>query len=250
MAFGDQRARTEVRLLDFDGDRVGGCDAGMETGKRAGMPARGPAVTEPDRRKQVEHRPFGTAVGDRDPAQDVLGGSLRVFDGHVEVAVALEDTGIEQLVFRVGSGAASVLGDEVGVRECALRILVQEFHVRVRGRAVEIEVVLLDVLAVVAFGSCESEETFFQNGIAAVPERDREADELMAIANARQAVLVPAVGVRTRVVVGKVGPGASVRAVVFTDRAPGALADVRPPPFPVGGALLGLLKALLFGVHA
>jgi hypothetical protein len=51
-------------------------------------------------------------------------------------------------------------------------------------RRVEIEVVLLDVLAVIAFAVGEAEQTFLENGIASVPEREREAEQLPIVGDA------------------------------------------------------------------
>ena len=50
-----------------------------------------------------------------------------------------------------------------------MRILVQVPHVRVRRSAVEIEVAFLDILAVIALAVGQSEETFLENRILAVP---------------------------------------------------------------------------------
>ena len=118
-----------------------------------------------------------------------------------------------------------------------------------RRRAVEVEVALLDVLAVVALGAGEAEEPLLQDRIAPVPQREREADVLVAIADAGEAVLVPAVGARAGVIVRKVVPGVAVGAVVLAHRAPGALAEVRPPALPVSTTLRGLVQAAGFGVH-
>ena len=46
-------------------------------------------------------RRLGSAVDDRDADQDILGCGLGVLDEDVEVAVFVEDAGIEQLVFGV-----------------------------------------------------------------------------------------------------------------------------------------------------
>ena len=73
----------------------------------------------------MQDRLVRAVVGDRDPAEDVFGRSLRVLDDHVEVAVAFEDARIEQLVFRILTRAPAVLRDEAGIRKRALRILVQ-----------------------------------------------------------------------------------------------------------------------------
>lgn len=68
----------------------------------------------------------------------------------------------------------------------------------------------------------------------------------MAIAHARQPVFVPPVGSRARMIVWKRIPGDALRAVVFTDRTPGAFAQIGPPPFPVLFAAGIFLETLLF----
>src|SRR5262249_29158132 len=95
------------------------------------------------------------------------------------------------------------------------------------------EVVLLDVLAVVAFAVRQPEQPLLQDRVAPVPERDGEAQVLRAIAEAADAVLVPAVGAAARVVVRAVLPRAAVGAVILPHRSPRAIADVGPPPLPV-----------------
>ena len=69
-----------------------------------------------------------------------------------------------------------------------------------RGRVVEVEVALLDVLAVVALVAGEAEESLLEDGVAAVPQRQGEADALMAVADAGEAVFVPAIGAEARTV--------------------------------------------------
>jgi hypothetical protein len=83
---------------------------------------------------------------------------------------------------------------EIEIWVSFLRVLVQILHVGMRRCAVEIEVVLLDVLAVVALAVGETEEALLQNRIATVPQCDREAKPLVVIAEPRQAVLAPAIG--------------------------------------------------------
>jgi hypothetical protein len=107
-----------------------------------------PGIPEPQGRQQMQRRGFDAAVRRGDPDQDLLGRFLRIFDHDVEVAVIVEDLGVQQLVFRLGGLAPLVGLDEVGVGECALWILVEPLHVGMRRRGVEIEVVLLDVFVV------------------------------------------------------------------------------------------------------
>ena len=76
--------------------------------------------------------------------------------------------------------------DQPAVGKLGLRILVEELHVRVRRRVVEVEVVLLDVLAVVALDGREAEQPLLQDGVVAVPEGGGEDEELIAVAECRR----------------------------------------------------------------
>ena len=70
-----------------------------------------------------------------------------------------------------------------------------------RRQVVEVVVILLDVLAMVAFERSEAEEPLLENRVAAVPECGGEAEELIAVADAGDAVLAPAVGLAASQVV-------------------------------------------------
>ena len=59
---------------------------------------------------------------------------------------------------------------------------------------VEVEVVLLDVLAVIALGTGQPEEALLDDGVAPVPEREREAEPLVVVGDAADPVLAPAIG--------------------------------------------------------
>ena len=124
--------------------------------------------------------------------------------------------------------------DEVGVRERRLRVLVEVLHVRVRRRAVEVEVVLLDVLAVVALAVGQAEQPLLEDRVLAVPQRQREAEPLLVVGDAGQAVLAPAVGARAGLIVAEVVPGVAALAVVLADGPPLPFAQVRPPLLPRG----------------
>ena len=60
-----------------------------------------------------------------------------------------------------------------------------------RRRAVEVEVIFLDVFAVIAFVTGQAENALFQNWVALVPQRESKAEELSAVADASETVLVP-----------------------------------------------------------
>src|SRR5262249_21651391 len=114
---------------------------------------------------------------------------------------------------------------------------------------VDVVIELLDVLAVVALAAGQSEEPLLEDRVGAVPHRDREAQALVAIADPGDAVLVPAVGARSGVVVREVVPGRAPRAVVLAHAAPGALGELRAPALPVLAAVARLGETNLLGVH-
>jgi hypothetical protein len=64
----------------------------------------------------------------------------------------------------------------------------------VRRRTVEVVVVLLHVFPVVALAVGEAEKPFLDEGVFAVPEGVGDADALLGIGNAPDAVFAPAVG--------------------------------------------------------
>jgi len=117
-----------------------------------------------------------------------------------------------------------------------------------RRRGVKVEVILLDVFTVIPFVAGQAKEPLLENGVAAVPESDSEADGLMAVADAANTVFAPAIRFRARMIVREVVLRIAVRAIVLAHRAPGPLAEVWAPPFPVGAAMLRLFEPpLLMG---
>jgi len=63
-------------------------------------------------------------------------------------------------------------------------------------RAVEVKVVLFDVFAVIRLAVRESEQALLEDRVLAVPQGQAEAEVLLVIGNAGDAVLAPAVGAR------------------------------------------------------
>src|SRR5262249_53621792 len=116
------------------------------------------------------------------------------------------------------------------------------------GGGVEVIVQLLDVLAVVALGVGEAEEPFLEDGVAAVPQGEGEAEPALAVADAQQPVLAPAVGPATGMVVGERPPAVAGGGVILADGAPLALGQVGPPKLP-GAAALGQPGAFGAGRH-
>jgi hypothetical protein len=60
--------------------------------------------------------------------------------------------------------------------------------------AVEVEVVLLHVFAVVALAVGQAEEALLEDRVLPVPEGDREAELLLVVGEPGQTVFPPAVG--------------------------------------------------------
>ena len=207
----------------------------------------GPGVPEPERRQHVEARRLRTAVVDRHADQDVLRSGLGVLDEDVEVPVVVEDPGVEQLVLELLARPPPIRLEEVPVRELALRVLVEVLHVRVGRRRVDVEVVLLDVLAVVPLAVGQAEEALLQDRVPLVPQREREAETLLVVADPAEAVLAPAIGPGTGLVVREVVPGVAVLAVVLADRPPLPLAQVGSPLLPRDRLLPGVVQPPLFG---
>src|SRR5208283_6143251 len=104
-------------------------------------------------------------------------------------------------------------------------------------------------LAVIAFIARKPEDALLQDGILLVPQRQREADVLVAVADTGNAVLVPAVSLGSGVIVGKKFPCRAVSAVVFAHRSPGALADVRSPALLVRLAVATFFQTPVFRRH-
>ena len=192
----------------------------------------GPLVAEPQRRQDMQLGRFRAAIVDGDLDQDVLGGRLGILDEHVKVAILIEHAGIDQLVLEVLPAPAPVGLDQVGVRVGCLRILVEVLHVRMGRRTVEVEVILLDILAMIALAVGQPEQAFLEDRILAIPQGQREAETLLVIADAGQTILAPAIGARAGLIVGEVIPGIAPFAVVLAHRAPLALAQVRSPLLP------------------
>src|SRR5262249_49474706 len=109
-----------------------------------------------------------------------------------------------------------------------------------------IVVILLDVLAVVAFAVGQAEKPLLEERIAPIPKRDRHAEVLKPVAEPGKTVFVPPVGSAASVVVREVIPGVAVRTVILTGRAPGPLGQIGSPVLPVGASRLAFDQAIVF----
>jgi hypothetical protein len=101
---------------------------------------------------------LGAPVDDADAGEHVVEAGLGVFHRHVEVAARVEDAGVNQLELAILPCPPGILLDEPLIGKGGLRILVEELHVGMGGRGVEVEVVLLHVLTVIALGPRQAEQ--------------------------------------------------------------------------------------------
>src|ERR1700730_18085878 len=112
-------------------------------------------------------------------------------------------------------------------------------------RAVDLEVVFLDVLAVVPLAVGQAEQALLEDRVLAVPQRHGKAQPLMVVAEARKAVFAPVIGAGPRLVVREIIPRIAVLAVVLANRAPLALTEIGAPLLPPPSPLSRLVETQL-----
>ncbi len=207
---------------------------------------RRPVVAEPERRQEVQFRRVRSPVGCGDLHQDVFRAGFGVLHENVEIAIGVEDAGVEEFILHLVPGATAVRLRQVGVGKGRLRVLVEVLHVRMGRRAVEVEVVFLDVLAVVPFAVGQAEEPFLENRVLPVPQGQREAQVHLLIGNAGQPVFAPAISAGAGMIVCEEIPGVAPLAVVLADRPPLSLTEVGTPFLPCGLPLAGFLESVMF----
>src|SRR5258708_39785873 len=152
----------------------------------------------------------------------------------------VEYTCVKQLIFGHAAPASAILLYQVSIGILGLGIFIQVFHIAMGRSVVKVVVVLFDVFPVVALWPGQPKEAFFQDRIAPVPERQCEADLLVAVAYSRYSVFTPTVGPVALVIVRQAIPVGAIWTVVLAHISPGALTHIRPPAFPVDRALLRL----------
>jgi hypothetical protein len=158
---------------------------------------------------------FRPAINHTDPDKQVFRSVLGIFYEDIEVAVFVEDTRLQQFVLHVATITPPVRLDQVVIGKLGLGVLVQILHVGMRGRAVKVEVVFLDIFTVVALTVRQTEQTLFKDGVLAIPKGHAEAQKLLVIAYAGKTILPPVIGTGSGLIMTEIVPGISVLAVVF-----------------------------------
>ena len=124
-------------------------------------------------------------------AQDVFGPGLDVLHLDIEITAVVEDAGIDEFVFLLMPRPRPVHRHQFAVGELGVRVLVEITLVAVCRQVIDVEVILLDVLAVVALGIRQAEQALLQDRVALVPQRDSQAQPLLVVADPGYTVLAP-----------------------------------------------------------
>src|SRR5215472_2147948 len=136
---------------------------------------------------------------------------------------------------------------QIHIGVCTLRVLVEVFHVRVSGGAVQVVIIFLDVFSVIGLAVGQAERPLLEDRILAVPQRQRKTQPLVIVAETGEAVLAPVISARAGLVVAEIVPGVTIAAVVLADGAPLALTEVRPPLPPRNPFLPRLVQTQYLG---
>jgi hypothetical protein len=72
----------------------------------------------------------------------------------------------------------------------------------------------------VTLRTAEAKEPLFQDGIAAIPQGQRETEATLTVTDPQQAIFTPAAGTAAGMIMREVGPGRTIGRVVFPYRAP------------------------------
>lgn len=177
LVLGEQEVRHDARPVDHDDTSLGGC-GGSGTGRtvQVGLAhgrlvdfdhaigrlmhlghvlghlfGPGPGVSEKHLRQDVQVGRIGSSVVSGDPDRDAVDVLfvLGILDKDVPVTILVKRVRVQELVLADLSTPVSGFLLELFVGEFVLGVLVQELHVRVGRRRVEVVVELLDVLSVV-----------------------------------------------------------------------------------------------------
>ena len=131
--------------------------------------APGPGIAKPQSRQNSKPGRFRPPIVHGNANKDVFRTLLRVLQKHIKISAFAEDSRIDQLIFKLVPRPFSIRFDQVPIRIFPLRVLVEILHVRVSRRGVDVEVILLHILAVVRFVVGESVQALLEDGIMLIP---------------------------------------------------------------------------------
>src|SRR3979490_2422989 len=120
----------------------------------------------------------------RDADAHVGRGGLGVVHADAPVPALVEDAGVHEFELRILPRPRGTGPHQIAVREPALWIVVAPPHPGVGGGGVDVPPVLLDVLAMVAFGPVEPEDALLHDLVFAIPQAQAETERLPFVADA------------------------------------------------------------------
>ncbi len=110
----------------------------------------GPGIAEPEGGQYMDGRSLRAAIEDAYFDQHIFRFGFGVLDKYIKIAIIVKNPRINELVLRLFKGTFAVCLHQIGIWVRPLRIFVQIFHIGMRWGAIEVEIVLFYVLAVVA----------------------------------------------------------------------------------------------------
>jgi len=82
---------------------------------------------------------------------------------------------------------------------------------------IQIVIQFLDVFSVISLMACHSKESFFENGILAVPERERKTEALMIVGDPGDAIFAPPICARASLLVREMTPGIAISRIILAN---------------------------------
>src|SRR5271169_1771376 len=114
-------------------------------------------------RKDVQGSGIRSAVDGLNAHAKILCRRLAVFDKYVEIAVLVENPGVQKFELKSSPSALPVFLQQPLVWVPRLRVFVEVLHVGMGRSAVEVEVVFLGVFAMIAFAGRQTKDWLLQN---------------------------------------------------------------------------------------
>ena len=130
-------------------------------------------------------------------AQNRFRSAFGINDINVEIAIIVKNAAVIQLKGRFLAAATAVFLHQLLVGKWTLGILVTVMQVAVSGRRIQIKIGFLNIFAMIAFVTGKAKSAFFKDGVAPIPERQRETQALFLVTDAAQSILIPAISART-----------------------------------------------------
>ena len=226
---------TEVAIIEFMMTRQNPLAVQPQAGLGC-IEGPAPVIARPELGQHLQACGLVRTVMHGDAHENIVGLMLGVFDTDVAVVVVCEHTGIKDFILGIRQPTTGVFGDQVSVGKGRMGIFVEHAHVGMARHAIDEKVQFLDVFTVVAFGVVEAEQTFLEDCVTLVPQRQAQAPALSLVTETGQSILAPSIGAAACMLMREVGPGVTVGAVVFAHRAPLAFTQVRAPVAPLLGA--------------